>query len=90
VDGYEYSFEHSRLWRKTRYDTGSVLGCKGIDPNRGWGYEWSELAHLSEDAAAGVCSENYPGKYPFQAPEVRAVADYLESQYVIAYLDIHS
>ncbi|KAL7415333.1 hypothetical protein BDY24DRAFT_338162 [Mrakia frigida] len=90
-DGYEYSFEKSRLWRKTRFDSGSVLGCKGIDANRGWGYEWSKFDDPSLSlSAAGPCSENYPGKFAFEAPEVRAVANYLETQHVIAFLDIHS
>lgn len=109
------SFEKSRLWRKTRFDSGSVLGCKGIDANRGWGYEWSKFDDPSLSlSAAGPCSENYPGKvskncfstfrsspftncisllpfqFAFEAPEVRAVANYLETQHVIAFLDIHS
>ena len=35
-----YSHEHDRMWRKTRSDTGSLFGCKGVDPNRNWGYHW--------------------------------------------------
>ena len=41
-DGYQYSWEHDRLWRKTRSDHGSILGCKGVDPNRNWGFHWAE------------------------------------------------
>lgn len=37
-DGYEYTFDHERLWRKTRQPHG--LLCKGADPNRNWGYHW--------------------------------------------------
>merc|ERR1711872_698819 len=33
-DGYAYSHEHDRMWRKTRSATGSIMGCKGVDPNR--------------------------------------------------------
>ena len=37
---YAYSWEHDRLWRKTRSDHGSLLGCKGVDPNRNWGFHF--------------------------------------------------
>ena len=39
-DGYAYSWEHDRLWRKTRSDHGSILGCKGVDPNRNWDFHY--------------------------------------------------
>ena len=39
-DGYEYSRNSERLWRKTRSDTGSSLGCMGVDGNRNWDYHW--------------------------------------------------
>ena len=39
-DGYEYSRNSDRLWRKTRSDIGSYRGCKGVDPNRNWDFHW--------------------------------------------------
>ena len=36
-DGYKHSFEVDRLWRKSRSDTGSYLGCLGVDLNRNCG-----------------------------------------------------
>ncbi|EFX63163.1 hypothetical protein DAPPUDRAFT_67309 [Daphnia pulex] len=41
-DGYEYSFVTDRLWRKTRSLTSSS-NCRGVDPNRNFGYEVSIL-----------------------------------------------
>ena len=39
-DGYEHSRNSDRLWRKTRSSTGSILGCKGVDGNRNWGFHF--------------------------------------------------
>merc|ERR1719376_2034681 len=52
-DGYEYTFTDDRLWRKTRSDQGSSSGCKGVDPNRNWGYHWAE-AGVSFDKCSEV------------------------------------
>ena len=30
-DGYAYSRDHNRMWRKTRSDNGGIFGCKVID-----------------------------------------------------------
>lgn len=39
-DGYMYSRTDDRYWRKSRSDTGSSAGCKGVDLNRNWPYHW--------------------------------------------------
>lgn len=39
VDGYVYSQENNRMWRKTRARHGLI--CLGVDPNRNWGYQWA-------------------------------------------------
>ncbi len=39
-DGYMHSRDSDRLWRKTRSDTGSILGCKGVDGNRNWDFHF--------------------------------------------------
>lgn len=38
-DGYAYSFEKNRMWRKNRAKNGLI--CYGVDPNRNWGFEWA-------------------------------------------------
>ena len=42
-DGYEYSRNGDRLWRKTRSDIGHPF-CKGVDGNRNWDYKWGHKA----------------------------------------------
>ena len=37
-DGYSYTFESDRLWRKTRSPQSG--GCVGVDPNRNWDFHW--------------------------------------------------
>ena len=38
-DGYEYSRNYDRMWRKTR-SANRGSSCIGTDPNRNWGYNW--------------------------------------------------
>jgi carboxypeptidase A len=37
-DGFKFSHDENRLWRKTR----SIhnIFCRGVDPNRNFGYNW--------------------------------------------------
>ncbi|KAJ9109556.1 hypothetical protein QFC20_003302 [Naganishia adeliensis] len=85
-DGYVYSQEHSRLWRKNRQDL-DYGNCRGIDMNSNWGYQWSPAALFSNP-----CSESYPGAHAFEAVETQVVADYLKSSpnNVRAFVDVHS
>lgn len=40
VDGYVYSHEHERFWRKTR-SPNEGANCIGTDPNRNFDFEWN-------------------------------------------------
>ena len=47
-DGYVYTHETDRLWRKTRSPNPSGnTRCVGVDPNRNFGYKWNSKFHLS-------------------------------------------
>jgi len=72
-DGYSYTFSDDRLWRKTRSDTGSSFGCKGVDPNRNWGFHWGESGTSSDK-----CSEIYPGPSAFSEPEMQNIKAFVE------------
>jgi len=85
-DGYEYSRNYDRMWRKTRSrNPGS--SCIGTDPNRNWGYEWG-----GKGASTQPCTETYRGAYAFSEPETAAVRDFiLARRYDIdMYLTFHS
>merc|ERR1712002_521925 len=71
-DGYQYSFDHDRMWRKTRSDHGSILGCKGVDPNRNWGFHYGESG-----VSHNKCQETYCGPEAFSEPEMKNIRDFV-------------
>lgn len=98
-DGYEYSHDHDRLWRKTR----AMSGCKdnmmnwfggcfyhvcyGVDPNRNWDVDFGRV-----NAGKDPCSQTYPGKKPFDQKNTKAVSDYLGTlqDNLVLYVTYHS
>jgi len=73
-DGYAYSWEHDRLWRKTRSDHGSILGCKGVDPNRNWAFHYAE-----NGVSHNKCQETYCGPEAFSEVEMRNIRDFVQT-----------
>merc|ERR1711874_209987 len=71
-DGYMYSREHDRMWRKTRSDYGSIFLCKGVDPNRNWDYHFAESG-----ASNNKCTDTYHGPEAFSEVETRNIRDYV-------------
>ncbi|GAA6009297.1 hypothetical protein JCM10207_004340 [Rhodosporidiobolus poonsookiae] len=83
-DGYVYSWETDRLWRKSRQPVGN--DCLGIDLNRNWGFKFSP------GSRPNPCSDSYPGRAAFESVELRALSDFLADKEngVDAFLDVHS
>uniref|UniRef100_V5EDM5 Inactive metallocarboxypeptidase ECM14 n=2 Tax=Kalmanozyma brasiliensis (strain GHG001) TaxID=1365824 RepID=V5EDM5_KALBG len=85
-DGYVYSWDHNRMWRKNRQPNkfpGGIF-CKGVDLNRNYGYEFA--------SGGSACSEMFAGTEAFSAEETKAVATFLgdEANNVRGYVDLHS
>ncbi|KAL1406576.1 hypothetical protein Q8F55_008282 [Vanrija albida] len=90
-DGFEYSHDHSRMWRKNRQDVGGLF-CKGLDLNSNWGHKFK--------AGRTACSDSYAGREPFESLETKAMAYYLingtitdtppRDHKVRAFVDLHS
>ncbi|RYP48559.1 hypothetical protein DL768_005558 [Monosporascus sp. mg162] len=92
-DGYEYTWEVDRLWRKTRQPT-SLSTCPGYDLDHTFGYQWNEMNHqfsyYDEE-----CSESYGGHAPFEAVEACELADWARNMTedganFVGFFDLHS
>jgi len=85
-DGYEYSHQTYRLWRKNKkINVGS--SCLGVDLNRNYGYRW-----MTGGASSDPCSETYAGKSQDSEAETKAVINALkqrEGNWDI-YFNVHS
>ena len=84
-DGYIYSHQKDRLWRKTRKPSGCKWNkynwfggcfywrCIGVDPNRNWSADWGK-----EGVSTDPCSDVYPGKKAFDQHNTKMVRDFLQ------------
>ncbi|XP_041823445.1 carboxypeptidase A6 isoform X2 [Melanotaenia boesemani] len=86
VDGYRFSWNTDRFWRKTR-SKNRKFHCRGVDANRNWKVKWCD-----EGASSHPCDDIYCGPFPESEPEVKAVAKFLRKhkKRVKAYISIHA
>jgi len=73
-DGYEYSRNTERLWRKNRADNAGAPNCKGVDLNRNWPF------HFGESGVSPVpCSDVFNSLAPLDQPESSAMANFYDA-----------
>ena len=77
-DGYEYTFDSERLWRKNLRDNnadGQISVGDGVDPNRNYPNHWG---YDDEGSSSIPSSETYRGTGPASEPETRALMGLLD------------
>jgi carboxypeptidase A4 len=90
-DGYAYSVNYNRFWRKSRREVQSVaswFGCRGVDLNRNFGYNWG-----GRGSGRQACSLVYGGTEAFSEPESASIRDFVEQHSEIdwvAYFSLHA
>ncbi|CAK7222429.1 Putative metallocarboxypeptidase ecm14 [Sporothrix bragantina] len=88
-DGYEYTWQTDRLWRKTRQTT-NFRYCRGYDLDHAFGYEWDSQTRDEP------CSESYGGESAFQAVEAESISAWARNEVdnndveFVGFLDLHS
>ena len=72
-DGYQYTFDHERLWRKNLRDNdgdGQITTADGVDPNRNYPEHWR---YDDEGSSSLFSSQTYRGPAPASEPETTAM-----------------
>jgi murein tripeptide amidase MpaA len=83
-DGYVFSWDVNRLWRKNRRNNGD--GSFGVDLNRNWAFQWG-----GGGASTSPDSETYRGPFAFSEPESAAMRDYFVAQTaLVGHIDFHA
>ncbi|XP_062551927.1 zinc carboxypeptidase-like [Armigeres subalbatus] len=84
-DGFHYTKETNRMWRKTRYPH-SIL-CYGVDMNRNFPHHW-----MDGGSSANPCTDTYAGPEPASEIETKHLMDYFtdNKENIHFYLSFHS
>jgi hypothetical protein len=89
-DGYQYTFDHERLWRKNLRDNdgnGEITVGDGVDPNRNfrerWGYD-------NEGSSPDPADETYRGPSATSEPETKAMQGLIDRVRPRMHSNLHS
>jgi hypothetical protein len=77
-DGYQYTFDHERLWRKNLRDNdhdGQITRADGVDPNRNYPSHWG---YDEEGSSGQPNSDTYRGPAAASEPETKAMMALLD------------
>ncbi|MGH2484273.1 MAG: M14 family zinc carboxypeptidase [Candidatus Limnocylindria bacterium] len=89
-DGYQYTFDTERLWRKNLRDNdndGQITGVDGVDPNRNFNNHWG---YDDEGSSNEPFSETYRGPGPASEPETQAMQGLIDQIKPKFHSNLHS
>jgi Zinc carboxypeptidase/Immune inhibitor A-like, MAM domain len=89
-DGYEYTFDVERLWRKNLRDNdqnGIINNNDGVDPNRNYSEHWN---YDTEGSSSLFPSQTYRGPDPESEPETKALVSLFERVPFLFAISYHS
>ncbi|XP_055586732.1 zinc carboxypeptidase-like [Uranotaenia lowii] len=85
-DGYKYTFESDRLWRKNRKPYGL---CRGVDLNRNFASDWNGIG-----ASSDPCAYDFAGGAEASEPETQVLQKFLKENVgpsrIKTYFSMHS
>jgi hypothetical protein len=77
-DGYQYTFDHERLWRKNLRDNdnnGEITAADGVDLNRNFDAHWG----LDDEGSSPILADyTYRGPAANSEPETQALIDFMD------------
>ncbi|XP_034483135.1 zinc carboxypeptidase [Drosophila innubila] len=89
VDGFVYSHDVERLWRKSRLPSDPTGKCIGTDLNRNFDYRWMMIG-----ASDDPCSDTYAGPSAESDPEIHQLTSYINNSIpegsIKIYISLHS
>jgi hypothetical protein len=77
-DGYQFTFDHERLWRKNLRDNngdGKITAGDGVDPNRNFNEHWG---YDNEGSSPDPADETYRGPSARSEPETQFMAGLID------------
>jgi len=89
-DGYQYTFDTERLWRKTLRDNdgdNQITNADGVDPNRNFDEHWN---YDDEGSSSQFSSETFRGVGPASEPETQAMQGLLDRIHFKFMVNYHS
>lgn len=89
-DGYQYTFDTERLWRKNLRDNdnnGQITISDGVDPNRNFDEHWN---YDNEGSSTESASDTFRGTGPASEPETQAMQGLLDRLHFKFMVNYHS
>jgi len=89
-DGYQYTFDHERLWRKNLRDNdndGQITRADGVDPNRNYA---EHFGYDEEGSSSVISSDTYRGPSAASEPETQAMMSLFDRADLSFQVNYHS